>query len=123
MSTVKKLLVVEDDAAMNLLLHDFLKNQGYEVNMASSAKGALQWLKSRAPEQRPNLVLSDIKLGALSGIDLCKKITRDYPRLPVVLFSVFDQLEKEALRSGARQFLKKPFPLVTLAEVLNEHLE
>jgi CheY-like chemotaxis protein len=122
MQQVKRLLVIEDDAAMNLVLRDFLKSQGYIVYMASSATGALKVLNSLPPYEQPSLVLSDVKLGALSGIDLCKKLRQEYPILPVVLFSVFDQLEEEALSSGARKFLKKPFPLETLADTLEEQL-
>lgn len=122
MQSVTKLLVVEDDAAMNLILRDFLNNQGYSVITASSVTGALKSLKASRPEQRPALVLSDIMLGALTGIDLCKKVLLEYPGIPVVLFSVFDQLETEALQSGARRFLKKPFALEALADVVNEEL-
>lgn len=122
MQTMKRLLVIEDDAAMHSILQDFLRGQGYAVNMASSASAALKLLKSLPQHRHPNLVLSDVKLGAMSGIDLCKKIASDYPQMPVVLFSVFDQLEKEALSSGARKFLKKPFTLKTLADVLTEQL-
>lgn len=122
MRSVIRLLVVEDDAAMSLILHDFLKNQGYAVTMSTSATRALKLLKSFEPEQQPNLVLSDVKLGAVSGIDLCREIGIDYPELPVVLFSVFDQFKNEALGSGARRFLKKPFVLEKLAEVVSEAL-
>ncbi len=122
MQTVKRLLVVEDDASMNLILRDFLKGQGYAVTTAASVNGAFKLMKSLPHNQHPDLVLSDVKLGALSGIDLCKKMGADYPHVPVILFSVFDQLEKEALSSGARSFLKKPFVLEKLAEVLSEHL-
>ncbi len=122
MRTVASLLVVEDDAAMHLILHDFLMNQGYSVTMATSANGAFRILDSLAPKHGLDLVLSDIQLGSLSGIDLCKSIGEQYPELPVVLFSVFDQIEKEALESGARRFLKKPFALEKLAGVLTEEL-
>lgn len=107
---------------MNLLLRDFLKSQGYAVSMATSATIALEFLKSLPRNQQPSLILSDVKLGTVSGIDLCKRIGAEYPLLPVILFSVFDQLEKEALASGARRFLKKPFPLEKLATVLAEQL-
>lgn len=122
MAKVKELLVVEDDAAMNSILNDFLQRQGYAVDVVTSATGALRLLKNLPLNQRPNLVLSDVKLGAINGIDLCKRIGIEYPTIPVILFSVFDQLEKEALSSGAKKFLKKPFTLERLADVLKEQL-
>jgi DNA-binding response OmpR family regulator len=122
MQLITRLLVVEDDAAMNMILRDFLHNQGYSVTTTTSVNGALKSLKANAPHERPALVLSDVMLGALTGMDLCQTIIVDYPGIPVVLFSVFDQLETEALKSGARRFLKKPFALEILADVLNEEL-
>lgn len=122
MQSMKKILVVEDDIAMNTILRDFLSKQGYSVTTVNSATGALSLLKSLSEKKRPDLILSDIKLGAVSGIDLVQRVTRDYPALPVVLFSVFDQIEKEALASGAKRFLKKPFSLEKLRKVLAEEL-
>ncbi len=117
-----RLLVVEDDAAMNMILRDFLHNQGYSVITATSVHGALRSLESIDADKLPAMVLSDVRLGSLTGFDLCRKILLDYPEIPVVLFSVFDQLETEALKSGARRFLKKPFALEILAALLNEEL-
>ena len=120
LSDLKQILVVDDDAAMTTILHDFLKRQGYSVATTSSVEGALSWLKSH-PES-PDLVLSDIKMGTASGIDLAKRLSVERPSLPVMLFSVFDELEKEALKGGAKIFLKKPFALAELARIVGDEL-
>lgn len=123
MRTIGKILVVEDDAAMNAILGDFLKKQGYAVTTATSATKALKILGASPPGKQPDLVLSDIKLGAISGIELTKRIRSEHPTVPVILFSIFDHLEKEAVAVGAKRFIKKPFPLESLARILTEELK
>jgi DNA-binding NtrC family response regulator len=121
----QQILVVDDDAEMKLLLCDFLTRQGYNVKTASSGTAALNLLSSLPVDEAPNLVLSDVKMGSMSGIDLTKRILTEHPKLPVVLFSAFwnGELEIEALRSGARRFLRKPFPLGEIARTVNEELK
>jgi DNA-binding response OmpR family regulator len=120
-TAAKKILVVEDDAAMNHLLRDFLLRQGYSVETSTSFAGAMSWLNSPTGA-KTDLVLSDVKLGGATGIDLARALTAQKPALPVILFSVFEQHEQEALKNGARRFLRKPFSLSLLAEVLLEQL-
>lgn len=119
----KLILVVDDDPAMSHILRDFLIRQGYSVAVSSSYIGAMGWMNSLAAHQLPDLVLSDVNLGGPSGIDLAKTLNVEKPAMPVVLFSVFEGVEKEALQSGARRFIRKPFSLSSLARVVNEMLQ
>ena len=107
---------------MNAILGDFLRKQGYAVTTLTSATAALKWLQNTPAGTGPEVILSDIKLGAVSGIEMTRRLTTERPAVPVVLFSVFDQLEKESMESGARRFLKKPFPLGRLKQILFEEL-
>ena len=122
MSTIKRILVVDDDVAMKTLLLDFLQRQGYSVTATSSVEGALSYLNSLPTHQSPNLVVSDVKMGIASGIDLAKKLSTERPLLPVILFSVFEGHKKEALKNGASKFLRKPFALAVLATAIAELL-
>lgn len=122
-SEIKQILVVDDDTAMILLLRDFLKGQGYSVATSTSVIGALGWLNSLPNGGAPEIIISDVRLGSASGIDLASRLAVERPTVPIVLFSVFEGHEKEALRSGARKFLRKPFPLSTLAELLREEFK
>jgi len=114
------LLLVDDDPAMNCLLRDFLKRQGYDVTASTSVRGAMEHLAR--PGKPPDLVLSDINLGTATGIDLVRTLSFTHPGLPVVLFSVADELKRAALDSGAKRFLRMPFTLRDLATVLKEEL-
>ena len=122
MLKIKKILIVDDDIEMIALLRDFLQHQGYQVTTTSSVAGALRWLNASSPLEAPDLIVSDVKMGATSGIELSKKILLERPLLPVILYSVFEGHEKEALQSGARRFLRKPFELSNLAKVIAEIL-
>jgi len=119
----RRVLVVDDDENMNALLRDFLERNGYTVATMTSVAGALLWLHSLPADHPPDLVLSDIKMGKRSGLDLARRLKVENPELPVVLFSVLEELQGEALKSGARRFLRKPFTLATLAQVLSEELD
>lgn len=120
MSNIKQILVIDDDAQMTTLLLDFLQKQGYSVTTASSVEGAMNWLRSQA--KSPDLILSDVKMGTASGIDLVKRLVKERPGLPIILFSVFEELEEEALRAGARKFLGKPFSLAELSKTVSDEL-
>lgn len=120
MPQLKQILVIDDDTAMTTLLRDFLKRQGYSVATSASVAGALAWLNALPAGRSPDLIISDVKLGSASGIDLARKLSVERPKVPLILFSVFEEHEKEALESGAKCFLRKPFPLSTLAEILEK---
>lgn len=123
MQIMTEILVVDDDTAMINVLRDFLKHQGYQVATASSVASAEKWLSLHAgPSQKPDIVLSDVRLGTASGIDLAQRLRITNPSLPVILFSVFEEHEQEALNSGARRFLRKPFSLSSLQQVIKDEL-
>lgn len=116
----RNLLVVDDDIAMTALLKDFLARQGYEVTVTSSVAGALALFRSAPPDKPFDLVISDVKLGKANGFDLTRVVNLEQPNLPVILFSVSEDLEKAALESGARKFLSKPFSLFSLSKLVEE---
>lgn len=118
----KRILLVEDDQELNRLLRDFLEHRRYFVIGVYSAVGALNWLRSPA-NTVPDIVLSDILMGESSGLDLSRSLKKEFPQLPIILFSVVKEMEKAALSAGAIRFLTKPFPLVRLAAVVSEELE
>lgn len=119
-----EILVVDDDDEMSLLLRDFLSRQGYHVTTAPSAPSALRLMKRFPHPYQPDLVISDVMMGAMSGIDLTKELLQENPQLPIVLFSSlgYGQIEKEALACGARAYLHKPFPLSEIARIVLETL-
>jgi cyclic di-GMP phosphodiesterase len=108
------ILVVEDDPAIRQLLIDLLGSFGYHTVGAESAEKALDLLNVLAPD----LIITDVHMGAMSGIDLCKRIKSDprYEFTPVVvLTAVFDLEARVAgLAAGADDFFPKPVDFVEL---------
>lgn len=116
----RRLLVVEDDADARSLLSEILASEGYEVDLAQDGEDALAHLKKGAY----TLVLTDVRMPGLEGIDLLKEIRRSWPTLPVLLMTAFGDwdLYGEALREGAVDMIGKPFRRVELLKVLDHCL-
>jgi putative two-component system response regulator len=113
-TTAHRLLVVEDDDEVRSHLEDALLGLGYEVRGVASAEAALVALES-AP---PDLVLTDVNMGAMSGVELCARIKGD-PRFaltPVVILTAVHDLDARVagLAAGADGFFAKPLELVEL---------
>ena len=115
-STLAKptILVVEDEAPLMTLLRYNLEKQGFKVEEAADGQEALL----RVSEQRPDLVLLDSKLPALSGIEVCRQLrrrpnTRDLPII-MVTARTEDQDAVRALDTGADDYIAKPFVMDSL---------
>lgn len=124
MQKVGKILVVDDDREMTSLLNDFLSNQGYSVVTTGSVAAALDKVANATASNRFALVVSDVRLGGKSGLDLLAALREREPILPIILFSVFSspEMEREALAKGARAFLRKPFRLQEMASAIKKHI-
>jgi response regulator RpfG family c-di-GMP phosphodiesterase len=121
-----RLLVVDDERSICDILGQYLRMKGYAVFIARSAEDAVAIIK----QEKIDLVLSDIKMPGMSGVELLKWI-RDYNRiLPVLLTTGFPTLDSaiEALKLGAFDYLTKPFHLEEIGEkikraLLNKQME
>jgi two-component system response regulator AtoC len=107
MTTNRRLLVVDDDRAMREMLTSLFKERGLAVEDAPSAGAAL----ARAAEQDFDVVLSDVRMPGLSGVELVGQLRRLRPGTPVVLMTAFGSIDSavEAMRTGAFDYLTKPF--------------
>jgi len=102
-----RILVVDDELGMREFLDFILSKKGYRVSLAESGKSAKKFLKNEIYD----LVLCDIKLGDMTGIDVLKEAKSINSHLPVVMISAFASAETavEAMNSGAYDYLPKPF--------------
>jgi two-component system response regulator AtoC len=107
MTTNRRLLVVDDDRAMREMLTSLFKERGLAVDEAPSAGAAL----ARAAEQEFDVVLSDVRMPGLSGVELVGQLRKLRPGTPVVLMTAFGSIDSaiEAMRTGAFDYLTKPF--------------
>jgi two-component system chemotaxis response regulator CheY len=115
---MKKVLVVDDAAFMRMALRKMLVNLGYEV--ISEAENGVEGVR-RYKECHPDLVTMDITMPELDGIGALKEIIRFDPNAIVIMVSALGQESyiKEAILSGAKYFIVKPFKEEHVSAVLN----
>jgi cyclic di-GMP phosphodiesterase len=108
------ILVVDDDRHVRELLAEHLTELSYQAVMASSAEEALLLLESTTPD----LVLTDVHMGAMNGIELCQRLKRDarFQLTPVIILTGRADLEARVagLAAGADDFFTKPFDFIEL---------
>ncbi len=116
MSDALHILVVEDDAPLRDAVCLTLEVAGHTVTGVGDGPAAL----ARADEEAFNLVVSDLKMQPMDGLELLAELRRRLPQLPVLLMTAFGDVEKavDAMRGGACDFLMKPFE----PQVLLEHV-
>jgi two-component system NtrC family response regulator len=115
------ILVVEDDESLRRATQAQLERAGYEVSAAADAAEALAILQ-RTP---PSLVISDLNLPDMSGMDLLKKIHTDYPETMVVIVTAYGTIETavEAIKCNAYDYLTKPVHPDELRALVGRALE
>ena len=119
-ATHARILVVDDDADMLRLITMRLKAAGYQVTTADSAENAL----SQMDFERPQLILSDIRLPGKSGLQLFDEIQQKHPSLPVILLTAHGTIPDavEATSRGVFSYLTKPFDGKELLEKIAQAL-
>ena len=116
-----KILIVDDDQNQRTILQRILKKESYDCITASSGQQALQLL-----EEYPfDLVISDMRMGKISGRDLLKSIRKQWPQLPVLIVTAFAELQ-DAIRlvthEGAFYYFEKPIDTIALKKEIGRAL-
>ncbi|MBC8110615.1 MAG: sigma-54-dependent Fis family transcriptional regulator [Verrucomicrobia bacterium] len=118
---MKKILVIDDDTDICLLLNRFLTKNGYQVEIAHKGKDGLRSLDTF----QPDLILTDFRLGDIDGGELLLKIKEKHPQMPVIIITGYSDIKiaVNVMRQGAFDYITKPlFPdeiLVTVKKALN----
>ncbi len=116
-----KILIVDDQFGIRLLLNEVFQKEGYETFQASNGKAALEI----ASKECPDLVLLDIKIPGMDGIEILKKLKEEDPSLYVIVMTAYGELDiiNEAMESGALTYFTKPFDINELAQTVNKYLD
>jgi len=114
-----RILVVEDEDKLRRVLELQLRSSDFEVDQAASAEEALK-LSDRA-----DVVLTDLRLPGMDGLELIHVIRRQNTRTPIIVMTAFGTVETavEAMKSGAADFLLKPFSLDHMMTVIRKALD
>jgi DNA-binding NtrC family response regulator len=120
MST-RSALIVDDEKNIRLTLAHALEAIQVEAAPAINGEEALAMLGERSFD----LVLLDLRLPGMSGMEVLRHLHRDYPQLPVVVITAYGTVDSavEAMRCGAVNFLQKPFAPEEIREVVSAVLE
>lgn len=122
---MSKILVIDDDNDMCLLLNRFLTRHGHEVSGMNSGKAAIDWMS----KNQPDLVLCDFRLEDMTGAEILGKIKDTYPGTPVIIITGYSDVKDavEVMKLGAYDYVTKPlFPdeiLLTIKKALSEERE
>lgn len=116
MRETKRVLVVDDEDAMRVTLAASLELEGYEVVEAKSGAHALEL----ARQQAFTVVISDVRMPGLNGVDTFRELKRIRPELTVVLMTAFalEKLIEEALAEGVYTVIYKPFSMERLSRII-----
>jgi DNA-binding NtrC family response regulator len=111
-----RIMVVDDDRNMCELIQTDMQQRGFHVSWYTSAEEALRILKN----EEFDVVLTDMEMPGMNGIDLCDRIVLNRPDVPVIVITAFGSLETavRAIRAGAYDFVSKPVEMDILALTL-----
>ena len=118
-----KILVIDDQFGVRTLLVSIFQDDGHEVKMASNGEAALRLLSSFSFE--PDLILLDMKMPGMNGIETLEKIRDLDPRVSVIMMTAYgdNQASEQTKDLGVLYFMDKPFDLFELRERVREILK
>ena len=114
-----KVMICDDAAFMRMMIKDILTKNGYEI--AAEAENG-QKAVEKYPEAKPDLVLMDITMPEMDGIEALKKIKAGDPNAMVIMCSAMGQqaMVIESIQSGAKDFIVKPFQADRVIEAVKK---
>jgi len=109
-----KAWIVDDDQSIRWVLEKALSKSGFETTCFSEAVTMLETLK----QQKPNVIISDIRMPGMNGLELLEKVHHDHPTLPVIIITAHSDLDTTvaAYQGGAFEYLPKPFDVNDVIE-------
>ena len=116
-----KLLIVDDEVEICDFLQSFFEERNYEVKTASSGQAALNLVE----QFKPQIILLDIKMPGMDGIQVLGTLKKKFPRTKVIMVTALETRDKieECLRLGADNYITKPLSLEYLENDVREKIE
>ena len=118
MNSAAKILLIEDDPGIVMTLRRVLTDEGHDVGVETRGDTGL----TRARDDGFDVIITDMKLPGLNGLDLVRELHVAKPRLPIILMTAYGTTETaiEATKSGAYDYLVKPFEMPELIELVEK---
>jgi two-component system, response regulator, stage 0 sporulation protein F len=115
---MKKILLVDDEESIHLLYREELEEDGYEVHSALSGEEALEKLSIISPD----LVILDINMPGINGIDVLRRMKEMHPHLPVILCSAYQEFKQDLASWASDAYIVKSANLEELKAAVHKHL-
>jgi len=111
----KKLLVVEDEGQIGLVLNMILSDRDFDLDYVNNLLDAQEYLEKNSP----SVIILDNKLPDGFGVDFISYIKKKYPSIKIIMISGFSTARDVALENGADMFLEKPFSMEKVNEAID----
>ncbi|MFN3755091.1 response regulator transcription factor [Flavobacterium sp.] len=117
---MKHILIVEDEEGIVQFLQQGLEEEGYQISSANNGKSGLELFQN----EKFDLVLLDWMLPKMTGVEVCKAIRIQNTKIPIIFLTAKDTVQEtvEGLKSGANDYIKKPFSFDELVERIKVQL-
>jgi two-component system nitrogen regulation response regulator GlnG len=118
---MKQVWIVDDDRSIRWVMEKALSREGIAYNSFASAQDALDALSAGAPE----VLVSDIRMPGLSGLELLQAVKQRHPAVPVIVMTAYSDLDSavSAFQGGAYEYLPKPFDIDQAVELIRRALD
>jgi len=116
--SMKKILLIDDEESIHILYREELEELGYEVHSAMSGEEALKIL----PTLNPDLVILDIQMPGMNGIDVLRKLKEQDPKLPVILSSAYQEYKQNLSSWASDDFIVKSADMRELIDSVRRHM-
>ena len=121
MHKLPKIWIADDDEAIRIVLEEGLKSTGLEISTYADGESLINALE----DDKPDLIISDIKMPGMHGYDLLKHIKNNYEKLPVIIMTAFTDMQAaiDAYGGGAFEYIPKPFDLEEAIAIVKKALD
>lgn len=115
---MKTLLIVDDQTGIRLLLNEVFTKEGFATRLAANGAEAMQ----SVAEVQPDCVLLDMKMPGIDGVEVLKRIKKDWPEIPVIMMTAYGEIDltKDAMEHGAIRYFTKPFNIYEVRDAVLE---
>ena len=115
----KHLCILDDDKSIRWVLEKAFQKENFKVSSFEDAESILKNFE----KIKPDIILSDVRMPGISGIDLVERLKREYPHIPIIIMTAFSDLETTvaSLQKGAYEYLTKPFDIDNVILVRTSH--
>ena len=117
----KHLCILDDDKSIRWVLEKAFQKENFKVSSFENAESILKNFE----KIKPDIILSDVRMPGISGIDLVERLKREYPHIPIIIMTAFSDLETTvaSLQKGAYEYLTKPFDIDNVISIVKNACE